>query len=228
MGLRLNNQRSSEVRIRIECEGAKNLPLESLIPTQDELKELTQENYAKLKNEILSEGFSFPFFVWEHDNKNQILDGHHRRLVLLKMQEEGYDIPELPCSIVNAKDEKEAARKLLAVTSQYAKITDQGLYEFMNKFDIDMAELKDRFQFSDIDFKKFEGDFFDHDAELPDLGDGSDPDIQQVTLTLSNEQKDIMDDAISRAKKDLDCSDEINENGNGNAMAAIMRLYVCS
>jgi hypothetical protein len=158
----LNNQ-GAEVQIRIMCEGAKNLPLESLIPTQDQLKELSQDNYAKLKNEILSEGFSFPFFVWQHNNENRILDGHHRRLVLIKMREEGYEIPDLPCAIVKANNEKEAARKLLAVTSQYAKITDQGLYEFMNKFDIEMNEIKDRFEFNDINMAYFESNFFDGD-----------------------------------------------------------------
>lgn len=208
------------------CEGAKNLSLESLIPTQDQLKELSQDNYAKLKNEILSEGFSFPFFVWQHDNKNQILDGHHRRLVLLKMRDEGYEIPDLPCAIVKANNEKEAARKLLAVTSQYAKITDQGLYEFMNKFDIEMNEIKDRFEFSDIDLSKFEDDFFNHDAELPDLGDGSDNMIKQVTFTLSTEQSDIVDAAIQKIKLESECHDEINKNSNGNALAEIMRLYV--
>lgn len=214
------------MRIRIECEGAKNLPLESLLPTQDQLKELSQDNYAKLKNEILSEGFSFPFFVWQHNNENRILDGHHRRLVLIKMREEGYEIPDLPCAIVKANNEKEAARKLLAVTSQYAKITDQGLYEFMNKFDIDISEIKDKFEFSDIDLSKFEDDFFNHDAELPDLGDGSDNMIKQVTFTLSTEQSDIVDDAIQKIKLESECHDEINKNSNGNALAEIMRLYV--
>jgi len=165
------------VKIRIECEGAKNLPLESLLPTQDQLKELSQDNYAKLKNEILSEGFSFPFFVWQHNNENRILDGHHRRLVLIKMREEGYEIPELPCAIVKANNEKEAARKLLAVTSQYAKITDQGLYEFMNKFDIDMSEIKDRFEFSDIDLDAFEDNFF---AEVEQLPDGDEDEVPEV------------------------------------------------
>lgn len=171
------------MKIRIECEGAENLPLGSLIPTQDELKELSNDNYAKLKNEILAEGFSFPFFVWKHEGRNQILDGHHRRLVLLKMREEGYDIPDLPCAIVKANNEREAARKLLAVTSQYAKITDQGLYEFMNKFDIDMEEMKGRFEFSDIDMELFEDNFFGSADEAPEGDEDAVPEIPKDPVT---------------------------------------------
>lgn len=156
------------MQIRISCEGSVNLPLDSLKIFQDSenqtLKELSQESYAKLKNEILSEGFSFPFFVWKDGVNNWILDGTHRKKVLCKMREEGYEIPELPCAIVKANNEKEAARKLLAVTSQYAKITDQGLYEFMNKFDIEMNEIKDRFEFSDISLDAFEDAFFNQET----------------------------------------------------------------
>ena len=171
------------MQVRIECQGAKNLALDTLYPTQDQLKELSQENYAKLKNEILSEGFCFPFFVWQHEGINKILDGHHRRLVLLKMQEEGYNVPDLPCAVVNAIDEKDAAKKLLAVTSQYAKITDQGLYEFMSKFEIDISELNDRFEFSDIKMDEFEANFFTEPETMPDGDEDSIPDVLHEPIT---------------------------------------------
>ena len=63
------------------------------------------------------------------------------------------------------------------------------------------------------------------EAPLPDLATG-DPDFQQVTFTLSNEQKDILDEAIAKAKAEEDCSDEINPNSNGNVLAAILKRYV--
>lgn len=81
--------------------------------------------------------------------------------------------------------------------------------------DIDMLGLKD-FVIEPLD------------ADLPDLGDGSDPDIQQVTFTISNEQKDFLDEAMEKAKGELDCTDKINKNQNGNILGAIMRHYVNS
>lgn len=63
------------------------------------------------------------------------------------------------------------------------------------------------------------------EIDLPELK-SEEPDCQQVTFVLSNEQKDILDEAISKAKKDEDCSDELNQNSNGNALAAIVKRYV--
>lgn len=79
-------------------------------------------------------------------------------------------------------------------------------------FDIDMLGIKD---------------FVIEPAEidLPDLSIGE-PDCQQVTFVLSNEQKDIVDEAIKKAKKEEHCEDELNQNSNGNALAAIVKRYV--
>jgi hypothetical protein len=63
------------------------------------------------------------------------------------------------------------------------------------------------------------------DGELPDLS-ADEPDCQSVTFVLSNEQKDILDEALAKAKKSEDCSDGINQNSNGNTLAAILRRYV--
>lgn len=63
------------------------------------------------------------------------------------------------------------------------------------------------------------------DGVLPNLS-GEDPDCQQVTFVLSNEQKDLLDEAIAKAKKEEDCTDELNQNSNGNALAAILKRYV--
>lgn len=56
--------------------------------------------------------------------------------------------------------------------------------------------------------------------------ESSDPDFQSRTFILSNEQNDILDEALKKAEKEEDCSDEINQNKNGNALAAILKRYV--
>ena len=79
-------------------------------------------------------------------------------------------------------------------------------------FDVDMLGIKD-FVIEPAD------------GELPDLNIGE-PDCQQVTFVLSNDQKDLLDQAMAKAKKEEDCSDEINQNANGNTLAALLRRYV--
>jgi hypothetical protein len=79
-------------------------------------------------------------------------------------------------------------------------------------FDIDLLGIKD-FVIEPMD------------GILPELS-AEDPDCQQITFVLSNEQKDILDEAIAKAKKEEDTNDELNQNSNGNALAAIVKRYV--
>lgn len=86
--------------------------------------------------------------------------------------------------------------------------------DFDPDFDIDLLGIKD----FTID---------PNEVELPEL-DSENPDCQQVTFILSNEQKDLLDEAMEKAKKEEDCIDEINQNKNGNILSAIVRAYVRS
>lgn len=93
----------------------------------------------------------------------------------------------------------------------------------LGKVNSEMIDLGPDF---DIDLLGIDG-FVIEPAEigLPDLSMGE-PDCQQVTFVLSNEQKDILDEAIKKAKKEEHCEDELNQNSNGNALAAIVKRYV--
>src|SRR5262249_38196529 len=113
--------------IAIRCTAAVNLDLANLTPLQGELKELTAANFDKLKQSILNHGIRFPFFVWESEGENYIRDGPQRDRVLNRMVEEGYKIPPLPCALIEAKNRKEAAEKILLISSQYGRVTDEGL-----------------------------------------------------------------------------------------------------
>ena len=68
--------------VQIRCKAAVNLDLANLTPMQGDLKELSQSNFNKLKQSILRHGITFPFFVWQSDGKNYILDGTQRDRVL--------------------------------------------------------------------------------------------------------------------------------------------------
>ncbi len=61
-------------------------------------------------------GWIAPIFIW---NKNYILDGHGRLLILEQLLKEGYIINDLPIVDIEAKTKKEAAQILLAINSKY-------------------------------------------------------------------------------------------------------------
>src|SRR5262249_9414853 len=127
--------------IAIRCTAAVNLQLRELTPLQGELKELTGANFEKLKQSILKHGITFPFFIGKGDGENYILDGTQRDRVLKRRAEDGYEVPPLPCALIEAKNRKEAAEKILLISSQYGRITDEGLYEFLSTNELDFGEL---------------------------------------------------------------------------------------
>jgi len=113
-------------------------PIADLLPTQGDLKDLTEKNYNKLKNVILNRGFSYPVYVWEDKHGLlHLLDGHQRQRVLTT---EGWNEP-VPYLKVPAKDLQEAMARLLEITSQYATITQEGIDEFIAKYELPEAEI---------------------------------------------------------------------------------------
>lgn len=161
------NDRLKEIQIK--CKGSMTLELEQLTPFQGGLKDLSKENYDKLRKQILELGFSEPICVWKDESGPRpvynILNGHQRVRVLSEMKRsEGYKVPRLPVVEVEAESEFEAKKKVLSLTSQFGEITNESLFEFASIANIDLPTLKD-FRFPELDMKKFEQSFFEDPPE---------------------------------------------------------------
>ena len=141
--------------IQIRCKAAVNLDLANLTPLQGDLKELSELNFTKLKQSILRHGITFPFFVWQSEGTNYILDGTQRDRVLLKLVAGGYECPPLPCALIDAKDKREAAEKILLISSQYGKMTNNSLEDFLAENDLDLSGLQDELELPSIDLEFF-------------------------------------------------------------------------
>jgi hypothetical protein len=162
-------------QIRITCKTELQIPVDLLHGIQGNLKEMTTENFEKLKKSILTHGFNFPLFVWKELKQTEsrilggkpdqklffwVIDGHGRLLVIRKLIEEGYACPELPCVEIEAANLNDAKKRVLIVSSQYHTMTDEGLYEFMHQADLDAGFLDD-LSFSSIDIGDFKENFFE-------------------------------------------------------------------
>lgn len=150
--------------VRITCKGSSTASIDSLVEFQGNLKELTTENYKKMKKQIEQLGFSDPIAVWRDDGQLKILGGHQRTRTLKIMRNEGWIVPDVPINEIEAKDEKEAKRKVLAMASQYGEVTSQGLYEFVVDAGIDPGELASGFTLPEIDLPLFNQEYFFDDV----------------------------------------------------------------
>jgi hypothetical protein len=143
---------------------------------------------------ILEKGFIAPIFVWDDAGEYRLLDGHQRLKTLLWMREKGWDIPMLPVDIIEADDEQDAKKKLLAITSQYGEFTTDGYAEFITDI-----EVEDSIRLVDGDFMYADGEidieFQTQDGETID----STLDHFGITLTFPIENKD----AIKRLEKKI-------------------------
>ncbi len=174
--------------IKVACEGAKSVPLGYLLHFQGNLKDLSQSNFEKAKKSLVELGFSEPFSVWQNDGKMHILNGHQRLRVLQTLEKEGWKIPELPISLVHAKNIGEAKRKVLALTSQYGEMTKQGLYEFMmTDMDMQPEELNSMFAFSDVNLPNFMEEFFKDSGDSGDVSKmQADGDVERTLGSASS------------------------------------------
>lgn len=148
------------MEIKIKCKGSSTRTLDQFQDFQGALKELSAENYEKLKNQIIELGFSEPVSIWTNENQTWILNGHQRIHTLQKMTEEGYTIPSIPVSEIEADNIQQAKKKVLALTSQFGKINEDGLREFMAEAGVEPQDIKN-YRFPEINVRDFLANFTD-------------------------------------------------------------------
>jgi DNA modification methylase len=124
-----------------------------------DFKELSSVASEKLKNSILKNEFTQPFYVWhdEYTGKVYCLDGKHRVDILNQLIGEGHTIPDrLPATFIRCADKQEAAGLVLIYSSIYATVTEQGLFDFIQMYELEYADFKDTIDlpgFDDIEFQ---------------------------------------------------------------------------
>ena len=132
------------MQIKIKCEGSGFVQLSELKVLQGNLKDLSEENYKKLRKRIEVYGFDAPFFVCD----GYILDGTQRKRVLDEMLKGNWTLKDgqVPIVEVQADNLKDAKQRLLGYVSQFGKLSDEGLHEFvayLPEVDFETLDLPD-------------------------------------------------------------------------------------
>lgn len=199
----------------------KQYNINELLPADyNPRKELTLDDreYQKIKTSIETFGYVDPIII----NKDKTIIGGHQRLNVLR--DLGYtDIDVIEIDIDKTKE----------------KALNVALNKISGEWDIDklgllLNELKtDNF---DLDITGFDADELDgilfNVDELDDtfdLKDGDRTPIQTMSLTFSDDQAEIINEAIDKMKQTdtyKNYEDFINENSNGNALYLVVLEWI--
>lgn len=141
-------------RLEVNCTSTEQIHFERLKLIQGELKDLEAVNYHKYKQSLLKHGIMKPVNVWVNENDEYcVLDGTQLCRTLVALEREGYDIPQIPITKVEAKNFRDAKQKILVLASQFGTFNGQGFLEFSQ--DLELSEIN----FPSIDMDKLAEEF---------------------------------------------------------------------
>ncbi|MCI6459296.1 MAG: ParB N-terminal domain-containing protein [Clostridium sp.] len=179
--------------------------IDELIPYENNPR-LNDEAVEYVKNSIKEFGFKVPIVI---DKDNVIIAGHTR----IKASKE-LGIKDIPCIIADDLTEEQVKAFRLADN----KVAEKSMWDY-TKLDEELEDILD-IDMSLFDFNIVE-DSFDTDFSL---ADGDREPIQTMSLTFSDEQVEVINEAISKMKQTdvYKNYDGINKNSNGNAMYLVV------
>jgi ParB-like chromosome segregation protein Spo0J len=133
------------------------------------------------------------------------------------------DLKEVPCIVLSGLTEAQKKAYIIA-DNQLPLNAGWDLDALRLEFET-LKEME-----FDLNLLGFDDDLIktllDIDTELPDLPDGDRDPFQQKTFTLHDEQVQIIEDAILKAKTDPCIDTGLNENSNGNAISWICDQFL--
>ena len=182
-----------------------------LKPAEYNPRQLTDKQYKQLKKSLKTFGCVEPVVVNANPMRKDIIIGGHQRCKV--WADLGNDsIPTVEVELDEAQ-EMELNVRLNKNTGEFDMDT------LSNYFDMDMLK---EWGFEDYEFGMSLDDDMTDDFDLPD---GDKEPFQQMTFTLADAQAESIKEALSLGKME-EVESFGNENGNGNALYAIVKQWV--
>lgn len=182
-----------------------------LKPAEYNPRQLTDKQYKQLKKSLKTFGCVEPVVVNANPMRKDIIIGGHQRCKV--WADLGNDsIPTVEVELDEAQ-EMELNVRLNKNTGEFDMDT------LSNYFDMDMLK---EWGFEDYEFGMSLDDDMTDEFDLPD---GDKEPFQQMTFTLADAQAESIKEALSLGKME-EVESFGNENGNGNALYAIVKQWV--
>lgn len=188
------------------------LPTESLTPYEGNAKLHTEEQIDQIVRSIEEFGMNDPIGIW--GEKNLIIEGHGRLEACKKLK-----MKQVPC--IRLDDLTDEQRR--AYTLVHNKLT------LNSGFDLNLLSS----ELEDITFDMTE---FGFDSVAMDEGFGTDFQIKDgdrepfrnMNFTFSDEQAELIEQALSKMKQTTEFKqyESDNQNSNGNALYLIVEQWL--
>ena len=196
----------------------KKVLLSSVIPYARNSRTHSDAQVAQIAASIKEFGFTNPILI---DEQGGIIAGHGRVLAAQKLGLK--TVPAITLSHLT-----EIQRKAYVIADNKLALNAGWDDELLR---LEFAELEEAgfdleltgFSLEEIDELQFDSDC---ETDMPALKDGDKEPYQQKTFTLHDEQAQIVDDAVTIARKHPLVDSDLNENSNGNALALICEQWL--
>lgn len=189
----------------------EDISIEKLTMYDKNAKKHEEKDISIIKESIEKFGFNDPVGVWGENNT--IVEGHGRVLAAKEL-----GIKTIPCIRLDYLSDEERRGYALA----HNKTAEFSQWDF-NILDAEIAEL------NNIDFEKlgFEVEKIDADDFTTDfkISDNEKSEYCQMTISLHNEQKKLIENVIKMINNDEITETFGNENKNGNAIYKVVKEW---
>jgi|TARA_R110000868_G_C10895142_1_gene763902 ParB-like chromosome segregation protein Spo0J len=191
-------------------------PIDSLIPYAKNARVHDEAQIAQIAGSIKEFGFNNPVLI---DKDNGIIAGHGRVMAARKL-----GLTEVPTILLDHLNETQ--RKAYILADNRIAINSTWDNEMLS---LELMDIKDDVSLAMLGFNVDELDALLKEissTELPNLPDGDKQPFQQKTFTLHDEQFNIVDDAITKARTNPIIDTGLNDNSNGNALTLICEQWL--
>jgi ParB-like chromosome segregation protein Spo0J len=191
-------------------------PIDSLIPYAKNARVHDEAQIAQIAGSIKEFGFNNPVLI---DKDNGIIAGHGRVMAARKL-----GLTEVPTILLDHLNETQ--RKAYILADNRIAINSTWDNEMLS---LELMDIKDDVSLAMLGFSVDELDALLKEissTELPNLPDGDKQPFQQKTFTLHDEQFNIVDDAITKARTNPIIDTGLNDNSNGNALTLICEQWL--
>ena len=189
----------------------RNILVKDLIPYDRNTKKHDKTQINNVAESIKQYGFVQPIVI---DKNNVVVIGHCRLLAAKQLK-----MKEVPCVCVDDLTEEQV--KALRIVDNKSNESPWDLDILSDELaDLDLSGFDFDFGLED-EGEDYSPDEFGDDFTLPD---GDKPEICQMTFTLHQRQKELIEYAISAVKDDV-TETFGNTNGNGNALYEVVKQW---